>query len=162
METNGGNKKIVTHDFPAWREKANFIIGIRLLDPGIADLAESEQIWARQIEENVFEVCCVPFFAYGIALGDLVSTIADKGEEYVINEIVERKGHTTYRIWFLDVQRWDSIVEEIKGLGCSVEVRWEKSKLIAVDAPTIEKKSSLEFYMSKLQADGTATCELAN
>jgi hypothetical protein len=89
METSNAKSKIISHDFPVWRSKANFIIRLLLKDPDIAQLANSEQIWARQIEKDVFEVCCIPFFAYGLALGDLVKTTIIDGD-YIIDEVGEK------------------------------------------------------------------------
>lgn len=154
MESNGGDHKTITHDFPVWREKANFILAVRLNDPDVPKEWEWEQIWARQVEENVFEICCVPFFAYGLALGDFVNTATVEGKKYSINEILEKNGHTTYRIWFRDLDKWNSVIENIKDLDCLVEIRWEKSKLIAVDAPTSEVRNTLESYLTELEAVG--------
>ena len=48
------------HAAPVWREKANFII--RALLP---ERDRSEQLWARQIGDQRFEVCRIPFFMSG-------------------------------------------------------------------------------------------------
>jgi hypothetical protein len=148
METNGGNNNIITHDFPVWREKANFIIAVRLHDD-VPNAVDWEQIWSTQVEENVFEVCCIPFFAYNIALGDLVTTSRQGSRKYAIEKVVEQSGHKTYRIWFLNMDNWGIAVHAIRKLGCLVEKRWERSKLISVDAPTFAVAEQLEAYLKK-------------
>lgn len=157
MKSDDTQFKVITHDFPVWRDRANFIIRLMLNDPDIVQLAEAEQIWARQIEESVFEVCCIPFFAYGIALGDLVQTTSD----YLINEVREKKGHLTYRMLFLDVSKWDAVVENIRNLGCLVEKRWERSTLVSIDAPNPEIAAILESHLADLQNNEIVKVEIA-
>ena len=38
------------------------------IDPGSTGIT-TEQLWARRLDEERFEVCCIPFFAYDVALG---------------------------------------------------------------------------------------------
>lgn len=160
MKTNTIDDKVITHDFPVWREKANFILAVRLIDPDIPKQWKWEQIWARQINENLFEICCVPFFAYGLALGDIINSKSSDDKQYIVNEIVKKSGHTTYRIWFTITDNWNNIIEDITEIGCLVEVRWEKSKLISVDAPDFETKEKLELYLTDLESREIAKCEI--
>ena len=154
MENNSEDRKIITHDFPIWREKANFIIANRLIELDVPINIRWEQIWARQLKENIFEVCCIPFFSYGLALGDFVNTSQTEGRQYVINKIVEKKGHFTYRIFFLEKDHWTTVVKHTQDLDCLVEKRWEKSMLVGVDAPTTEIAIKLEVYLRELEANG--------
>ena len=160
METNIIDDGVITHDFPVWREKANFILAVRLGDPDIPKEWKWEQIWAKKVNENLFEICCIPFFAYGLALGYLINTKTLDEKQYVINEIVKKSEHITYRIWFINTDNWNTIIDDITNLGCLVEARWEKSKLIAVDAPNFEIKEKLELYSTDLESKGIAKCEI--
>ena len=67
------SREVAIHLNPAWRDRANFIafVSIELDEPG----ERWEQLWARQIANNLFEICCIPFFAYDLALGDQVDTL---------------------------------------------------------------------------------------
>lgn len=161
MKTNPENDGVITHDFPVWRKKANFILALNLAGPDVPKEWKWEQIWARKIEDNTFEVCCIPFFAYGLALGDLVNTHTLNGKQYVINEVIERMEHSTFRVWFLEIEKWSFVIKNIQKLGCLVEIRWEKSKLIAIDAPAPEIRSKLESYLKDLESMGIVTCEIA-
>ncbi|NOV98762.1 hypothetical protein HDG69_003357 [Isoptericola halotolerans] len=60
-------EKFSVHDEPAWRERASFIVHAALPEQG-----RYEQLWCRQVSDDTFEVCCIPFFLYDVALGDLV------------------------------------------------------------------------------------------
>jgi hypothetical protein len=151
METNGGDHKTITHEFPVWRETSDFILAKRLNESDVPEKWKWEQIWARQILDNVFEICCIPFFSYGLALGDWVNTKPLDERKYVINDIVEKKGHTTYRVWFQSKAEWNSTIDEIQTLGCLVEVRWEKSGLIAIDAPNSTIREKLENFLRNLE-----------
>ncbi len=106
IKTYPENDGVITHDFPVWRKKANFILALNLEESDVPKNWKWEQIWAMQVENNIFEVCCIPFFAYGVALGDLVTTHTLNGKQYVVNKVVERKGHSTFRIWFQNMDRW--------------------------------------------------------
>jgi hypothetical protein len=76
------------HPEPVRRDRANFIVRARLPEPGRA-----EQLWGRQLDERSFELCCIPFFLYDVALGDIVATDA----AYEVQQVVEpRAGHTKH------------------------------------------------------------------
>lgn len=152
----------ITHDFPAWRDQADFVLAARLNEPDMPAKYKWEQIWARQLEDNLFEVCCIPFFTYGLALGDFVSVATLEGKEYVINGLEKSGGQKTYRLWFLDISNWGSIIDEIRGFGCLAEVRWEKSKLISASAPSLETSSLLESYLNDLTSKEEITWEHGN
>ena len=161
LEMTNENETI-THDFPAWRDRSDFILACRLEGEDVPDKYSWEQIWARQINETVFEVCCIPFFSYGLALGDVVNVATLEKKEYVIAGLQKSSGHKTYRIWFLNVSNWASVIDEINLLGCLVEVRWEKSALISLSAPTPDTKILLENYLLNLKSSGEITWECGN
>ncbi|MBX3293414.1 MAG: DUF4265 domain-containing protein [Acidobacteria bacterium] len=152
--------RIVVHDFPAWRDKANFIIASYLGDDSeVGDLVEWEQIWAQQIAQDRFEICCIPFFAYDLALGDKVVTRPFNSKEYVIDSIIQKSGHRTYRLTFFRNDKWNETIEDIMSLGCLVESRWARSKMISIDAATPEKAVGLEKYLNKLEGANEITWE---
>ena len=83
---------VATHKAPVWGSRANFIIRADLSSHGLP--GRFEQLWARKIGPTTFELCCVPFFAYGLALGDKVESNAD----FTIQKIVEKDGHKALRV----------------------------------------------------------------
>src|SRR5687767_13716725 len=94
---------IAQHLQPAWQTKADFAIRADLQKHGRPGGAE--QLWARRINENNFEVCCIPFFTYGIALGDVVET----DDEFIVQAVVKKGGHKTLRMAVADF----SLTEQI-------------------------------------------------
>jgi hypothetical protein len=117
------------HDTPVWRERADFIIGARLDEPG-----KWEQLWARRLGPNLFELCCIPFLTYGLALGDVVETEAQSGHEYLIARVAEPSGRFAMRVWFLDTSVADEVAEQATAVGALLEWRGSWSRLLALDA----------------------------
>lgn len=154
---------IATHDFPAWREKADFIIASRLGEElGIADLLQWEQLWARKLDGSTFELCCIPFFTYGFALGDVVETKPFESRTYVVERVIRHSGHRTFRVYFQSLNRCTEIIDEITSLGCVVEVRWQRSGLIAVDAASSDQWDLLEACLAKWEEQNEIKWEDGN
>src|SRR4051812_13184021 len=94
---------IATHKTPAWGPKSNFIIRADLANYGMP--GRFEQLWARKLDDTTFEICCIPFFTYGIALGDKVNTDAD----YTLQEFAAKGGHKTLRVAVARQEKLDSL-----------------------------------------------------
>jgi len=116
-----------THQAPAWCDRADFIIGTEI-EPNEAGV-ETEQLWARRISQTEFEVCCIPFFAYDIALGDIVETTAD----FTVRQVSKPSGRFVFRVFFTnpDMPK-DSCFDSLVSLGATCE--WSSANLLAVDA----------------------------
>jgi hypothetical protein len=112
------------HDAPVWRDRASFVLGAPLREEGRA-----EQLWARQVTDWRFEICCIPFFVYDIALGDIVETDA----QYDVVRVVERSGRFVFRVWFGDAfHPRQGVADELAELGALLE--WSSTNLLAIDA----------------------------
>lgn len=118
-----------THTEPVWRERANFIINAPLPEAG-----RFEQLWTKQVGENQFEICCIPFFLYGLALGDMVETAPQGGRQYVLSRMLSRSGRYVFRAYFERPQyrHRDSTVQALEAVGAQVE--WSSPSLLAIDA----------------------------
>ena len=96
--------------------------------PGEVD--RFEQLWVRQVDAYRFELCCIPFFLYDVAVGDVVETDVD----YRLSRVVKPLGPV--RVPGL-VRRGrfhprQEIADELVSLGALVE--WSSANLLAVDA----------------------------
>jgi hypothetical protein len=112
------------HETPVWRDRADFVIGAP-----IHDAERAEQLWARQVGEQRFEICCIPFFIKDVALGDVVETDA----EYDVTRVVERSGRYVFRVWFGEsFHPRQKVADELSELGALLE--WSSANLLAVDA----------------------------
>ena len=84
------------HLEPIWRERSDFIISYLLSSD--EDGGSWEQIWAQQVSEKKFIVCCIPFFAYNLNLGDEVLVDDDN----TILKVVKKSSMMTFRVWLKD------------------------------------------------------------
>ena len=116
-----------THSEPVWRERSNFIIATAI-DSANTDFA-TEQLWSRKIDESHFELCCIPFFAYDLALGDVVET----DSQYMVRGISTASGRYVFRVYFGDTAYpREEIAEQLAARGALLE--WSSTNLLAVDA----------------------------
>ncbi|SDL61861.1 protein of unknown function [Arthrobacter sp. ov407] len=86
--------KIATHPNPVRRPTPSFMLRAVVDDVGGGD--SFEQLWTERVGEDRFELSCIPFFAYDMALGDVVRAEAATG--YVIQSVVERSGNGVVRV----------------------------------------------------------------
>jgi len=121
------------HVHPVWREKADFLLNMKIDSED--DAVRYEQLWVKRHDENRFEICCIPFFLYDMALGDIVRVSAQDGRQ-VMEGVEEIAGHHTFRVWFGDTQDTaakDEVLQELSRLDCLFE--WFSEYLLAIDAP---------------------------
>ena len=103
----------------------------------------------RQLTEDLFRVCCIPFFLYGISFGDVVRAPADELGTHVISEVAENSGHRTLRVTLRrttndEGQRYlirASLANSVRALDGSIEFYSEV--LMAIDAPTEQSYARL-------------------
>jgi hypothetical protein len=88
--------KIATHAEPAARDRSNYILRLSLSADGVT--GHYEQMWTRTEDKQRHELCCIPFFTYGLSLGDVVTVITDDGDY----RIESKGGHRTIRIAITD------------------------------------------------------------
>jgi uncharacterized protein DUF4265 len=142
--------EFAVHQDPVWRERANFIIHAELSEKDRPK--RFEQIWARQFADDRFEVCCIPFFVFNIALGDVVVTSPKGGLKYVVEKVIESSGRYVFRVWLgHSPQPRDQIVSELRALGSLIE--WSSPNLLAVDAADREHAQLVaDFLMGREKA----------
>ena len=139
-----------THERPAWRDRANFVIGANLEENG-----RTEQLWARQVGDLQFEICCIPFFVYDLALGDVVETDVS----YTFVRVVTGGGRAVFRVWFGgSVYSKEEIEKGVRQLGGLVE--WSSENLMAVDATEGETAARVFDYLQVHDGQGHLQVEI--
>jgi hypothetical protein len=95
----------------------------------------TESVWAEGLSANTFRIDNVPFFVYGLSCNDVV--VADiKEENFFLNKVIERGGHSTLRVFFRESHQKEQevLIEKLNQLGATIERAYEK--LIAIDIPS--------------------------
>lgn len=147
MKYQAGEYEAV-HQAPVWRDRANFIFTAHL---GVKDgKNEWEQLWGQKTGTCRFVVCCIPFFAQDIALGDEVETDVD----FVLQRVVHRAGQTTFRIWFgeQDVATRETLVREIEAMKPLME--WSSENLLALSLSDDAEAQSVADYLQVREEQG--------
>lgn len=86
----------------------------------------SETIWAEEASVNQYQLLNIPFFMKGVSFHDVVST--KTGEDPLeVENIIDRGGHSTYRIYPLKTEsgelneEFENVVKKLEALGCRYE-----------------------------------------
>jgi hypothetical protein len=137
-----------------WRNRANSV--------GCAELSEKdlpkrfEQLFAKRVAEDLFEVCCIPFLLFDIALGDVVATAPLGDLDHVVTKVVESSGRYVFRVRFNEASRpRGEIAEEIRALGSLIE--WSSRNLLALDAIDQEHAQRVVDFLAEREQAGQLT-----
>jgi hypothetical protein len=148
--------KYANHDEPVWRARANFLLQVDLSQHGMAS-GSYEQLWARTDDRATFEVCCLPFFTYGIALGDMIAW--DNSDRRVV--VVRRSGRRLLRCAFADLDDafayHETFHASIAATGALVEFRG--GGLVAVDIDSDERLNAVLEVVRPLHESGRVMWE---
>lgn len=139
-------EKTIQHLNPIWRERANYIIRVRIIIDSRDGTLGWEQLWSRKIDDALYEICCIPFFLYDVALGDQVKVDSD----HLITEVKLRSGHYTFRVWFgdsKDSKIREQVMRETERLDCLFE--WYSTNLLAISAPTHDLAVTISGYLQQ-------------
>ncbi|MCP3757786.1 DUF4265 domain-containing protein [Streptomyces sp. TBY4] len=152
--------RFIVHDDPVGRSASNHIARVDLAGFGLD--GQVEQLWLHAVADGTYEVACIPFLTYGLALGDTVLLTDD---DYV-GELVERSGHRALPMMFVpdvpadDLKRAaDRIRAEIRRAGLLSE--WNGDRFVAVDVPPDTEPAGLFTAMESSVDAGEAFWEWA-
>ena len=142
------DSNIATHDAPA--APADFLIRVDLANHGMPD--KIEQLWARRLAPDRFEIASIPFFAYGIALGDIVQTVQESSSEFVVDHVAERSGHLLLRVGLTAYQTIPELHELLHReiLRSGLKYEWHRAEYVAVDLPSRDLGNPLIEYLEPL------------
>ena len=75
----------------------------------------------RLAEKAIVEVDNIPFFTRSLSLGDRI-TVVFVQNEVVFDSVVERGGHSTYRVFLEEPDEASkSMLDSLKAMGCDWE-----------------------------------------
>lgn len=112
-----------------------------------------ESIWVTPTRDYLYEVDSIPFFTREATVGDLVRASEDQeGNLWFVN-VEQRSTHSLIRIVFFDHDREDSVIEELKALGCGTE-RMQQFNLLAVDVPGPAPLNKVQEFLEAQSQSG--------
>lgn len=124
-----------------------------------------ERLWAHRMDDDLYVVDNVPFFAKGIALYDTIRVSHDPNLGLVFVEPQERSGYSTVHV-FPGESRADhadagSILAILAGGGCVLEKSGKLDMVALAVPPRVELKYVLSM-LSAANAEGVLEYELAH
>jgi hypothetical protein len=153
-----GPDDFVVHPAPVRREQADFIINADIAEEGSP--RRYEQLWVRRLADARFELCCIPFFLYDVALGDELETEPRDGREYMLARVARPGGRYTFRAWFGDSKVAGASAELVRALeagGWLFEPYSEN--LLAIDAGDAAAAQTLADLLAEREDAGRLVYE---
>ena len=123
-----------------------------------------EQVPCKMIDEDRFQVCCIPFFTYNLALGDIVTAGAAGDNFPTFQKVIERSGYWTIRVSFVDTDPdlrpavLSDTIQWLTGKGCAFE--WESHEYVAVNVLTEQLTDEIAEYLWGRMNEGVLTYEV--
>jgi hypothetical protein len=135
VDMDKSKMKIIVHESPVGRASQNYIAMADLRPFGFRDLLE--QLWLTSLGEKKYQVACIPFRVYGMALNDIVEL--DAAARHV-KSVVGRSGHRVFRVFFapaLSEVDLPAVVARVEAavVEAGLKFEWSGNRHIAVDLP---------------------------
>jgi len=142
------------HHKPAWREKADSIVNARIETSSEEVIYES--LWAKQLQHNLYQVCCIPYFIYDLSIGDIFEADLGKRGGLVFKNVVESSGNETIWLHFHNALRDDlnNILKKIIEAECLYEGYNERFLALNISSK-IQRDNVLKSLDKEIKA-GTA------
>lgn len=151
---------IATHDSPAGRERSNYIVRLDLSEDGMP--GRYEQMWTRTDDKQRHELCCIPFFTYGLSLGDILTITSPEGRYRVHS----KSGHRTIRFVVQDQayahHHHEDLHGELSRIGVLSEFRGHTHSYVAVDIVDQDQADAVVALIVPLAQSGTIMWEWAD
>jgi Domain of unknown function (DUF4265) len=159
MDDDGvDDASFAVHNAPLAR--ANSLIHVDLADHGM--VGKREQLWAWRLGPTEFEVSSIPFFPYGIALGDVVQTRGSGASQLVVQSVASRSGHRVLRFGITSYKVTPELHELLHRelIRSGLKFEWHGAEYAAVDLPSSESGSELIAYLEPLRQRHQVVFEL--
>ena len=133
-------------------------VRIALADGPVA----GETLWAEPAGQNLYRLANCPFYAYGLAEGDLVCCVERDGWPTVA-AVQESGGNYTIRIYFAqnaENSNVEEVLRELTSVGCTFERA--SPQLVAITVPEVMEISfsQLSNYLNATGDDIVAGWEV--
>jgi len=134
MSRQGAEMLYVVHEDPVGRAESSYIAQADLAPFGLD--GQIEQLWLQPETDGTYEVACIPFLTYGLALGDRVRLSPASR----VVAVAQRSGHRVLRTLLSpgsDAARLGRSISLIKNSTKESRLlsEWHGDRLVAVDVP---------------------------
>lgn len=109
-----------------------------------------EGLWCKKTGNGTYIVDNVPFYTYGISLGDEICVTKENGE-YHFQSIVNPSGNSTLRVHFND-KRMQTVINKLFDMGCKVEIS-NLPSFISINVPQEVSLKVVEDVLTNMQKE---------
>jgi len=121
---------------------------------------ETESMWVKPLGGAEYEISNIPFYAKGIAYGDVVLGEREDDGGLGFIRVLRSGDHSTVRVVVFSEPRVQDVCARFEALGCQLEIADIKT-LIAIDVPPSTPWQPVAATLEALAADGLIDWEEA-
>ena len=125
---------------------------VRIRFPAENEAVESEGIWVEHVRDDLFRVLNIPFFAFGVALDDvIVAEWSAENDEPQFVRVDSHSGNSTYRILVrpdADQSSAERGWQKLEALGCGREIGTSE-RYWAIHAPRTVDRAALDAVLEE-------------
>ena len=96
---------------------------VTLVYRDVEDNIAEETIWAKPLENGLYQIDNIPFYAPNVSNKDIIAVEDDEGVLY-FDDLIEASGHSTIQIIFFDDSKSNDLLKKLEEIGC----KWEGMK----------------------------------
>ncbi|MBS0260861.1 MAG: DUF4265 domain-containing protein [Planctomycetes bacterium] len=147
----------VRHLHPACEPKIRRIVRVDLTPNGMP--GKTEELCCDEVAPGKYVVCCLPFFAYGIAFGDLISAPA---ENLQFASVLRHSGLRTLRACFVEHSLAATLHEPVHAILSSLRHphEWHGNGYFAVLLPDQQAEEETLKALAEFVENGILTHEV--
>lgn len=108
------------------------------------------RLWCKKASNDTYIVDNVPFYTYGISLGDEICVTEEDGE-YHFQSIVNPSGNSTLRVHFND-KRMQMVRDKLLDMGCKVEIS-NLPSFVSINVPQEVSLKVVEDVLTNMQKE---------
>lgn len=114
-----------------------------------------ENIWCTEIDPNIFKLLNVPYFAKGVAWGDVVFVRKKKGVLW-FDAVKQRSGYATVHVMSFDEQKSQQLLAWAKDNDCVAELAFDGTYFALGIPPKVPRETWWAFLkgLESLEDDG--------
>lgn len=141
------------HPHPVWGEHADFALQLRIEtgNPNLDNPPRYEELPVQDLTEGFYRICCIPFFVYDLALGDVLHLVDGK-----LDGVAQESGQHTFRAYFgrafMPAAR--SVLIDELAIMPGVFIEWYSNDLLGLSAENDAVANDLARWLETAMSRG--------